>query len=296
MADMEIWLNSLINGGILVKSGQPKLADATVPYVLSTPIQVCISAQAAGRLRRRYRPDKEIGGIMLAEPTVDQSDRSLIVNRIRFIRNLSDEPETKYLAGNQPYRLNQMHRCLLGTKAGKHYIPIWFHSHPIHDPNFSDAVMSYFEMTNSDQDMKVATRRIACESLRKSLSLPSALMLVTKDGGLFVGIYGGDVAPVDLKQAAIGILGDQATDLARSALDWGFGDNASGWRKLGGALGAIGAVVTSALMGAGLYAQNPKSVATVNELVTNLQAAAKQNKYFGMSKEGELRISIPKKS
>ena len=83
-----------------------------------------------------------------------------------------------------------MHECPMGT-YGKRFLPIWFHSHPIQHPDFSQAVMSYFEVMNSEQDMKVATRGITYESLGKTLLFPSALVLVTSDRDLFVGVYGG---------------------------------------------------------------------------------------------------------
>lgn len=92
------------------------------------------------------------------------------------------------------------------------------------------------------------------------------------------------------------ILGAQVADLAGAAWEWGFGDRVSNWQKLGGALAAIGTVVGFAFMGASLSTHDPKLVAAVNKLVTNLQTTAKENRYFGTSKGGELRINIPRKT
>lgn len=291
MDDFGEFFNSLYVNGIIEPTNQIGFTGIT-SYALSTPFEIHISMAASDRLRKRYRPDREIGGLLLAEPIKGANGKVLFVDNVNFIKNISSKPESSYLPmGN---RQEYMHNYLAGVQRGKYYIPIWFHSHPVQDPNISKSVMSYFELMNSEQDMKIATKEITYEVLRKSLSFPSALVLVTADKELFVGIYGGRIAPTDLRQAVVEILGYQAGDLVMASLKLGFEEGASNWQKLWGILLAIGSAAFAMIDTAGLYTNDPKTVAAINRLALNLQGSLKERRYLGISKKGELHISIPK--
>ncbi len=292
-ARLEQWITSLITSGLIVETGEPKLQDGSAGYTLAVPVSIRISSHVLERLRKRYRIDREIGGIFLAEAMKEEAKNILVVKRIRFIRNVSKNPKREYLPNGD--RIQQMHRCLSGTKGGRHYLPIWFHSHPIRDQNHTDAIMSYFEMQNSPQDMKIATKGITYSSLKMSLFFPSALTLVTADGALFVGIYGGYVAPDNLRRAVIEILSQPMIGLAESAIDWGFEEGASNWRKFGGIIGAAGAVFAFAASGMSLESGQPELVAQVNEMALNFQKGKGEKNYLGISKQGELRINLPER-
>ena len=141
--------------------------------------------------------------------------------------------------------------------------------------------------------MKLATMGITYNTLKKSLFFPSALTLVTSDQALFVGIYGGYVAPASLARAMAEIFQRPMIDLMGSAIDWGFSEGGSAWRKIGGVLGAAGAVVAAAASSMGLASGQPELVARVNEMTLNFQKQEGEKNHLGLSSGGELCITLP---
>lgn len=114
-------------------------------YSLKAPLQIKVDSNIVQRIKRRYKTNREIGGILLAEPALIGEARILAVKHIRFIENQSKTPERQYQAKGD-HKL-QLHKCLCGRKDNIRYVPIWFHSHPLQgNGNISEFLMTFFDV------------------------------------------------------------------------------------------------------------------------------------------------------
>ena len=70
------WHNELVRKGFFRIYCRSKTKNV---YSLKPPLEIIITSQVVSRLRLRYKPDREIGGILLAEPV-----------RITFCKHVTD--------------------------------------------------------------------------------------------------------------------------------------------------------------------------------------------------------------
>jgi hypothetical protein len=258
-------------------------------YSLKAPLQVKIDPIVVQRIKRRYKPNREMGGILLAEPTLIGEDRILTIKHVRFIANQSKTPEKQYQKkGDQQTHLD---KCLCGRKDNKRYIPICFHSHPRQsNGDISELLMTFFEMSTSDADKKNATREITYEvdfhNSKKSkiaFKFPSALTIVSIESYLFIGIYGGLIAPDDFK-AYIQKLLNQST---KEVISWG-GNSDSFWSFLASAIAAVGLGTLST------DSNNPLLRALAAQAALLVKDQKTDHNYFSLCKNNsELKIMIP---
>jgi len=274
------WLNRLLKEDLLEPHSSSQTEDV---YSLKPPLHIIIKSALVSKLKKRYRTHREMGGILLAEPFKFNSSNGLLINRVRFIRNISKDNGRYQARGDQ---IEHMHRCLVGTKRGNRYLPVWFHSHPTKSKDLDDLVMTFFGMTTSEPDKAVATRKISYQSDTKhiTLALPSALMLVTYEGELFIGFYGGYVAPEDFREYVRALLGKTA----KKIFQWGF-EGESVWRKIAGLLGSVAVGIASA----GTSVIDPLLTGLANQIAITRKQMDGDPNYFSTSKEEDLKIIIP---
>jgi hypothetical protein len=258
-------------------------------YFLKAPMQIKVDPEVIQRIKRRYKPNREIGGILLAEPTMIGEDRILAVKHIRFIKNQSKTPEKQYQKrGDQKMHL---HKCLCGRKDNKRYIPICFHSHPRQSTgNVSELLMTFLAMSTSDADKKNATREITYEvdfhdgkTSKIAFKFPSALAIVSIESYLFIGIYGGLIAPDDFKAYIQKLLSRSTKDV----INWG-GNSDSFWAFLASTIAAVGLGVLST------GSNNPLLRALAAQTALLVKDQKTDHNYFSICKDaGELKIIIP---
>ena len=265
-------------------------------YSLRPPLQIMITSQVVSRLKRRYRPNREIGGIFLAEPVKIGSINMLLINRLRFIKNISKDPRKYQPKGD---RTQYMHKCLMGTKKRIRSFPVWFHSHTRKSKHLSEAMKTFFAMSTSDADKKTATKEITyqVDGRHITFAFPSALTIVTCEEETFVGIYGGLLAPVDFQAYVRELLGKSAQEIIKLGFDGIIAGILDGEPVIGilGGLSilsglAFGFISAGAVKGAPIFRALATRVALIRK-----EMNADPN-YFSTSEGEDLKIIIPRHS
>jgi len=276
------WQNKLVKEGVLKIHSASETRDI---YSLKPPLQILITSQVVERVKRRYKPDWEIGGILLAEPILTGSANTLLIDHLRFIRNVSKDPG-KYQARGD--RTQHMHQCLRGTKIGVRYFPIWFHSHPRKSKDLHESIMAFFEMGTSDADKRAATHKITYSTDTKHLTFafPSALVVVTYDDKTFVGVYGGFITPDDFRKYVQKLLGKSM----EAIINWGL-KGESIWGTIAGILGGLAV----GFVGAGAISHPVFRALATQIAIVRKELDADPN-YFAVSENHDLRIIIPESS
>jgi hypothetical protein len=275
-SQMGEWFNVLIENDFL------RLENDT--YFLNPPLRIIIEKKVVSSLKNRYKINREIGGILLAEPASIDSKKTLKVKGVRYVRNISDTPERSYRRSTSWNEYCK--KCFIGTKKHKRYFPLGFHTHPRREDKL-DILRTYFQMSTSDADRKTATERYRFSRNNGGiifLALPSILCLVTFTNDVFLGVYGGEIAPDDFNKYAEKILGETIS----SIIDWGVKTD-SFWGMMLSIFTGLGIGVFST----GLRTRNY----TLKSFAMQLSIMRKQNQadnnYFTVVKQGDAVIDIP---
>ncbi|HEX7033533.1 MAG TPA: hypothetical protein VF172_11085 [Nitrososphaera sp.] len=285
------WIDSLIKRGFLehnpLLDGEPNRT-----YTIQTPVTVIVKPKIVERLKKRYRKDEEIGGILAAVPFVRGNRRFLVVDRVKFLKNCSNTPDQNYMV-EEPW-IYYSDRCLKGVWYKRRRIPIHFHSHPIKSNSYSEYVMSYFEMATSQADQKFDPQGIAYSRMKKTLYFPLALLIVTDEDQVFLGIFGGLIAPKEFDTYMTEILAEDTKKIVENTIEWGFEEGASNWRKAGSIL-FMGLEATQLLLKPlSVMAGNPATIALINKRIVQTQKSRKVKRYFSIQKDGYIEIEIPR--
>lgn len=279
------WISSLSKNGFF----KSERVVGRTTYSLNTPLQIILKQEVVERIKKRYNPNYEIGGILLAEPTLIGDEKVLSINHVRFIENLSKNDRAsplKYRAkGNQRSHID---KCLRGRKDNIRYIPIWFHSHPRQETNnISEYLITFFNMSTSEGDKKSATRMIIYEmqtekNYEVTFKFPSALVIVSKENYFFIGVYGGLIAPDDFRGYIQRLLNQTTKDL----INW-VDSSDSFWGKIAGIIGAIGTGFLS------IESNNPIYRALAAQAAIAIKDQKTDHNYFSFSKNNEVKILLP---
>lgn len=291
VSPIEGWFYQLEKRGFLERNLKlERGSDRT--YTLRTPFTVLVPANVVRKLKEKYTKDREMGGILAAAPVVAGGRRILKVDRVKFLKNYSKNPEGEYRANEQWIRY--LDSCLSGRWYKRRRIPIMFHSHPRVHPKHSEHAMSLFEMVTSEGDQNFDPLGIRYAKLRKTLYFPLALLVVTQDEEAFLGIFGGHVAPKEFDSYMAKILFEDTGRMAKDTLQWGFEEGASGWRKAGAAL-LVGLEAFMAISKPlSIMTRNPETIAIINDRIIELQKNRDVKNYFDIQREGSMEIEIPK--
>ena len=250
-------------------------------YVLRTPVIVKITAKVIEKLKSRYNPKCEIGGTLLAEPIFIDGEKTLQIEKVKFLKNVSKKPQSSYLMKDE---IGIMHRGLMGTKGGKRYFPIAFHSHPRHEEDEMHFVRDFLQLSTSEADKKSASKVLSYNTVGMTLVFPSALIYVIDDS-LFLGFYGGKIAPDDFKEYMRRLAGKSVEEIIDGVIQWAD----TGWKKAIAFAGGVLGVISFAFL-----ASNPEILqAFINEIAVHHISSDDIPTYFVLTKRGEAKISIP---
>ena len=254
---------------------------------IKPPLQIRISPIVMDKLLDAYIPDEEIGGLLLSEPIQEEGKKSLQINRLKFLKNIADDPSSSYI----PKELYpNMTKALRGTKGGLHYLPLRFHSHPklkLPDQREMEyALARMWQLQTSINDREEAAQAYKISPLEIPLLLPRALVYCIEDE-IFVGFYGGGIAPEDFKEYAMKLLGEDMIQKVTGIADWVTEDK-KWWKAVLGVLGSIVVVFTYSL--ASLH---PSTLMELAEIILSYREKTRVNTYFAFAKEGPIEIMIP---
>jgi len=273
------WFIDLLNFGFLKLVENEPLRT----YYLKPPLQIIVKKKVVDSLSRRYRSDYEIGGILLAEPARIGLVNVLLVDGVRYVRNMSRDPGA-YQANISMKKY--IRECFQGTKSGKRHFPIKFHSHPRGPNGLPEMFMTYFQMSTSESDKKRATSRyrVTCKKCPFVIALPSILCIVSDDNEVFLGVYGGNIAPKDFVEYGEKILCKMSDEAMSRGLE-----AKSLFNKITGIISALGISIAAS----GFRMSNPQLRSFAMQIVLLRKSMKTDDNYFTMVKNEDAVVEIP---
>ncbi|MFT3932802.1 MAG: hypothetical protein QM726_04225 [Chitinophagaceae bacterium] len=188
MPERNKWFDEILKKGWLSKVE----GSSNNEVRLASPIQFIVPETIIQQLSEEYDPAFEKGGVMMAAFETVKGQRSLTVKHFVFLKNCSPNPADSY----QPAK-NEL-REKLDASFFFHLIPLIFHTHPTKSYNIIEEIKNFhFQMETSSPD-RFWAMAIKYRFNGYTLRLPEALVIGngTLKHGLFVGLYGGLVAPL----------------------------------------------------------------------------------------------------
>lgn len=180
------WIRKLISAEILVEGTK----DDKQYIHLKTPCKIILSENVIKQLQDNYDSQYEKGGIFVAVPEKIDNETHLIIDKVNFLTNVSDEPHRSYIPNSS--ELEQTLNLILDSES----LPIRFHTHPTHSNDILKEAFNYILQSNtSQQDQLVSEYPFPVEEF--NLLMPRGLVLCNKNiaNRMFVGFYNGLIAP-----------------------------------------------------------------------------------------------------
>jgi hypothetical protein len=269
-----------------------KFVDGDELFHLTTPCRFRITENIISDLKKNYKTDEEIGGVLWAKPTTKDGEIIHIVDNVSYIRNaIEDNPRTDHRNKSNAYlpdskELNQT----LNDLFSQGYLPVKFHTHPVKGTSFLHSLTYPNLMTEtSEQDKRESslTHKIG----NKNLLMPRGLIVGNdiSSSDIFIGVYNGFIAPTEFENSKKKIQQEnfqKTADLVSSI-------NLSDGQKIGLAIGA--ALLLFVIV---KYPKHSLPViiglgATLPLLMTNTHNINNPN-YFNKLSFGSADIFIPK--
>jgi hypothetical protein len=267
-ADWRAKLDQHLGGGFLeaVEMEQHRILRFGLPAVLEIKPDV-VSGILSGYSQ------KECGGVIACRPRREQVERVFCAERSICIENVSRSPYRSYLPKQTAWK------ATMTEVASDGLLPVEFHSHPIPVKNSGEFRAEYMNMTRTSRADELIADTVVTWG-QHALAIPQIVVVRAspKSTELFIGLFGGLVAPPDFESAIREAGLRKTTDIANSVFEL-VGEKHP---VLGGLLG-IGVFALSALSGAGkgLGLMEAKMVGTAQA-------------YFGVARTTEMaRISLP---
>jgi hypothetical protein len=285
---MEQKLIEYKNAGYL----ETKIVDGDELLHLTTPCRFRITENIVSDLKKNYKADEEIGGVLWAKPTTKDGEIIHIVDNVSYIRNaIEDNPRTDDRNKSNAYlpdskELNQT----LNDLFSQGYLPVKFHTHPVKGTNFLHS-LTYpnLRTETSEQDKRESSLPLKIGS--KKLLMPGGLIVGNdiSSSDIFIGVYNGFIAPTEFENSKKKIQQEnfqKTADLVSSI-------NLSDGQKIGLAIGA--ALLLFVIV---KYPKHSLPViiglgATLPLLMTNTNNIENPN-YFNKLSFGSADIFIPK--
>lgn len=193
-------------------------------YVLQTPLIIKFSEKTSEEMLGRYDPNYEIGGVILAEPTILNGNRVLSVSRIVFLENISTTPQKQFSRPN----IRSDIQAIWETQSKRDqrlYIPIFFHSHPtvrLDDvDSLNDLIYSVMPLKTSEADQSFSLSvEISMNNIK--FRVPNALIVHSEIGEqkTLIGFYGGGITPLDFGKYLLRLTGKTIKELWESLQGW----------------------------------------------------------------------------
>jgi hypothetical protein len=253
---------------------------------LSTELSVYFEEDIIALLKSNYETGREIGGIISIAPEFREGKRFFYVKEITFITNRSDTPHRSYRPDEE--ELSKARQKALKRKM----LPFNFHSHPTEGDNILSESFNYYSMLDTSDADKIY-RYLGIEIGQNKLRLPDVLIVANgkMKSGLFIGIYGGLIAPLDFTEKKDEVMSNFLQNNFERIQNYFDTPQKKTMAAIGGIAAAIGAIA--------LFAKYPKAIfptlLTTATLVPAIAySASDENRFFGISQVSSLKIILPK--
>lgn len=262
-------------------------------HTLRPPLETRFSDTVVRKIREKYHPRFEIGGILLARPILRNGERILEVKKVVFLQNLSPTPEKEF-------RFDKSEVLRLWKENSEtdkeHYVPIHFHSHPFIDidrlSNIHSIIPSLAPLTTSEKDQETSLG-LDIKIKEVDFLIPSALVVkfeIVKKCAV-IGFYGGGITPINFNEYMIKLTGQTIKETWDMVKAWVDEDPSRGWIL----------IVLGFLLGLLIVLRPKQAIPAIFVifilLVTSqiIPLMREERNYFGILEKG-LRIKIPEYS
>jgi hypothetical protein len=184
---------------------------------LNTPCEFEFPESIVKSIRDNYKADEEKGGVILFRRSRQNGKCCFTAANVVFITNVTEhDKRTSYLADSKGLD------TAYGNALKEKLFPLAFHTHPtIYPDSDQDAMqqgMNFLEQLNTSIADKGAT--LWCFTYNGvSIRLPEFL-IVENSGALFIGLYGGLVAPLCFTQQKSKAVQDGMKRTFNGIKDW----------------------------------------------------------------------------
>lgn len=188
--ETQSWMESLEENGFIeaFDTGFGVYHRLTQGATLHIPDAVVKSLEEA------YDPGLEKGGYLFALPEKKEGKNFLTVKSVHFIQNVADYPEGQY-------RMNTAQFITAIQQAQQErLLPFSFHTHPTKTDSHLESWLFIRQMDTSAPDKSASLFSLAWGGYK--LRLPNVLVIgnntISKE--IFIGLFGGLVAPLDFTE------------------------------------------------------------------------------------------------
>lgn len=224
--NVQNWLQQLKKSGIIESFS----THSKQFHRLTSPSEFHLSETVVSQLKAEYEPGLEKGGLLLLQPKRLKNKLRLTVVDVQFIPNISRIPWHEYI----PSSTLMDAACM--AAIDNQLLPCIFHSHPTKSEQVLQEMLNYNQQMNTSDGDRIASS-FPFERIY-NLRLPEFLVICNGSlkAELFIGIYGGLVAPLSFTKRKIELFGKFFEDALQQA-DRYF---TTPERKLFGILGVLG--------------------------------------------------------
>lgn len=205
---------------------------------LTAPCRFTLKEDIVTLLKEKYLPNEEIGGILWGKPIVIDNEKVYMVEKISFIRNAIEDSQRKdHRDRSNAYLPDRSQFIEEFEKASSNgYIPIKFHSHPVKEKDFLLSLNKSLLNTETSKQDRIESDMPSLIGGQEFL-LPRILIVGNdfSSADLFIGIYGGFIAPKEFESSKEKIKEENLDKLAKSISNVELSDN----QKVGLAVGAL---------------------------------------------------------
>ena len=181
-----------------------KIVDGKEILHLATPCRFRIIETIVEDLKSNCKSYKEIGGILWSKPTILEGEIIHSIDKVSYIRNaIDDNPRTDDRNSSNAYLPDRKeYNKILNELFSQGYLPVKFHTHPVHDTNFLCS-LTYSDLMSetSEQDQHESLQPLKIGN--QYLLMPRALIVnnVFLSNAIFIGVYNGFIAPNEFENS-----------------------------------------------------------------------------------------------
>ena len=181
-----------------------KTVDGKEILHLATPCRFRIIETIVEDLKRNCKSDKEIGGILWSKATILEEEIIHVIDKVSYVRNvIDDNPRTDNRNSSNAYLPDRKeYNEILNELFSQGYLPVKFHTHPVHDTNFSfSSTYSDLMSETSEQDQYESLQPLKIGN--QYFLMPRALIVnhAFLSNAIFIGVYNGFIAPKEFENS-----------------------------------------------------------------------------------------------
>lgn len=177
-----------------------KVIDGVELNCLTMPCRFKIDEKIVVNLKRNYKTDEEIGGVLWAKPTTKDTNIIYIIEKVSYFTNaIENNLRADHRNKTNAYLPDKEQRKkVINDLFSKGYLPIEFHSHPIKGTDFLQSLTNV--QLNAETSHQDKTESFQPYALGKKRLLMPRILIVGNDmlsSDIFIGMYNGFIAPND---------------------------------------------------------------------------------------------------